>query len=116
MSDVEENNFEGRVSGLPCVGRVEAGIGPGGGGWRHSASSGLAEVEAAQVVSKMAPSGARGLPGPWVTARVPLRCPRLSLTRSLLSSPRRGARAGSQCRGPVPAQPAQADPVRAALL
>lgn len=78
MSDVEENNFEGRVSGLPCAGRVAGGIGPGGGGWRHSASSGLAGVEAAQLGSKMAPSGAQGLPGPWVTTRVPLRCPRLS--------------------------------------
>lgn len=78
MSDVEENNFEGRVSGLPCAGRVEEGIGPGGGGWRCSAASGLAGVGAAQLGSKMAPSGARGLPGPWVMARVPLSSPRLS--------------------------------------
>lgn len=55
MSDVEENNFEGRVSGLPCAGRVEGEMGPGGGGWRHSASSGLAEVGAARLGSKMAP-------------------------------------------------------------
>lgn len=80
MSDVEENNFEGRVSGLPCAGPVEEGIGHGGGGWRHSASSGLAGVGAAQLGSKMAPSGARGLPGQWVTARVPLRCPRFPHT------------------------------------
>lgn len=32
MSDVEENNFEGRVSGRPCRGRAEGRPGPGG--WR----------------------------------------------------------------------------------
>lgn len=105
MSDVEENNFEGRVSGLPCAGHVEEGIGPEDGGWRCSAASGLAGVGAAQLGSKMAPSGARGLPGPWVTARVPLSCPRLSLTRSLLPSPRWGAGAESGGAGrPPPSQ------------
>lgn len=106
MSDVEENNFEGRVSGLPCAGRVEKGTGPGGGGWRRSASSGLAGVGAAQLGSKMAPSGARGLPGQRVTARVPL-------TRSHRPA---GFGRRLRCCGPLPARPARADPVQTALL
>lgn len=122
MSDVEENNFEGRVSGLPCAGHVEEGIGPEDGGWRCSAASGLAGVGAAQLGSKMAPSGARGLPGPWVTARVPLSCPRPSQLPASLphTLPAPIAPVGRGCRvrwcGSAPAQPAQADPVQTALL
>lgn len=102
MSDVEENNFEGRVSGLPCAGHVEEGIGPEDGGWRCSAASGLAGVGAAQLGSKMAPSGARGLPGPWVTARVPLSCPRPSqLPASLPHAPCSHRPGGARVPSPV---------------